>query len=64
MTSKGNAACVFDAYGTLFNVHSAVAKHANSLGKGAAEISNVWRAKQLDTPGFTPLCAGTSTSRS
>jgi 2-haloacid dehalogenase len=48
MTSKGNAASVFDAYGTLFNVHSAVAKHANALGKGAAEISNVWRAKQLE----------------
>jgi 2-haloacid dehalogenase len=48
MTSKGNAACVFDAYGTLFNVHSAVAKHGNSLGKGAAEISKLWRAKQLE----------------
>ena len=48
MMSKGNVACVFDAYGTLFNVHSAVARHANSLGKGAAEISNVWRAKQLE----------------
>jgi 2-haloacid dehalogenase len=47
VTSKGNAACVFDAYGTLFDVHSAVARHANSLGKGAAEISNLWRAKQL-----------------
>jgi 2-haloacid dehalogenase len=48
MTSEGNVACVFDAYGTLFNVHSAVARHAKSLGKGAAEISNVWRAKQLE----------------
>ena len=48
MTSRANAACVFDAYGTLFNVHSAVAKHASSLGQGAAEISNLWRAKQLE----------------
>jgi 2-haloacid dehalogenase len=48
MTAKTNAACVFDAYGTLFNVHSAVARHAGSLGKGAAEISNLWRAKQLE----------------
>ena len=48
MTSQRSAACVFDAYGTLFNVHSAVAKHANSLGKGAAEISNLWRTKQLE----------------
>jgi 2-haloacid dehalogenase len=48
MTSKAHAACVFDAYGTLFNVHSAVARHASSLGKAAAEISNLWRAKQLE----------------
>jgi 2-haloacid dehalogenase len=48
VTSKANAACIFDAYGTLFNVHSAVARHANALGKEAAEISNLWRAKQLE----------------
>jgi 2-haloacid dehalogenase len=48
MTSPAKAACVFDAYGTLFNVHSAVGRHANSLGKAAAEISNLWRTKQLE----------------
>jgi 2-haloacid dehalogenase len=48
MTSQGGPACIFDAYGTLFNVHSAVARHANSMGKAAAEISNLWRAKQLE----------------
>jgi 2-haloacid dehalogenase len=48
MTLQGKAACIFDAYGTLFNVHSAVARHANSMGKAAAEISNLWRAKQLE----------------
>jgi 2-haloacid dehalogenase len=48
MTSQRSAACVFDAYGTLFNVHSAVARHANSLGNAAAEISNLWRVKQLE----------------
>jgi 2-haloacid dehalogenase len=48
MTNKVFAACVFDAYGTLFDVHSAVAKHAESLGKDAAEISRLWRTKQLE----------------
>lgn len=41
-------ACVFDAYGTLFDVHSAVAKHADLLGKDAMEISKLWRTKQLE----------------
>ena len=41
-------ALVFDAYGTLFDVHS-VAQRAEELfpGKGAA-ISAAWRAKQLE----------------
>ena len=42
------AAWVFDAYGTLFDVHS-VARRCDSLwpGKGAA-LSHLWRAKQLE----------------
>lgn len=42
------AALVFDAYGTLFDVHS-VAKRAEALfpGKGAA-LSAAWRTKQLE----------------
>jgi len=42
------AALVFDAYGTLFDVHS-VSRRAESLfpGKGAA-LSAAWRAKQLE----------------
>ena len=42
------AAWVFDAYGTLFDVHS-VARRCDSLwpGKGAA-LSSLWRAKQLE----------------
>src|SRR6185369_5134340 len=41
-------AFVFDAYGTLFDVHSVFA-HAESLlpGRGAA-LSQLWRTKQLD----------------
>ena len=42
------AALVFDAYGTLFDVHS-VARRAEELfpGRGAA-LSAAWRAKQLE----------------
>lgn len=41
-------ACVFDAYGTLFDVHSAVGRHAARLGDSAAVISQAWRVKQLE----------------
>src|SRR3712207_9327293 len=39
---------VFDAYGTLFDVHSAVARHSAALGPEAARLSETWRAKQLE----------------
>ncbi|MEN0040856.1 MAG: haloacid dehalogenase type II [Pseudomonadota bacterium] len=42
------AAYVFDAYGTLFDVHSAVRKHAKKLGPDAAALSDLWRTKQLE----------------
>jgi 2-haloacid dehalogenase len=41
-------AVVFDAYGTLLDVHSAVARHAERLGELAGEFSREWRAKQLE----------------
>lgn len=41
-------ACVFDAYGTLFDVHSAVMRHATAVGPAAAALSNTWRLKQLE----------------
>jgi 2-haloacid dehalogenase len=46
--TRGTSALVFDAYGTLFDVHS-VSALAESLfpGKGAA-LSQAWRAKQLE----------------
>lgn len=40
--------CVFDAYGTLFDVHSAAASHSELLGKSSAEVSKLWRTKQLE----------------
>ena len=39
---------VFDAYGTLFDVHSAVARHREAVGPEADRLSDVWRAKQLE----------------
>lgn len=40
-------ACVFDAYGTLFDVHSPVGRVAESLGDKAQIVSQTWRDKQL-----------------
>ncbi|MBW2409044.1 MAG: haloacid dehalogenase type II [Deltaproteobacteria bacterium] len=45
---SGIKACVFDAYGTLFDVHSAVGKHRERLGDIADQVSGVWRTKQLE----------------
>ena len=42
------AAVVFDAYGTLLDVHAAVGRHAARLGRRAAAVSALWRAKQLE----------------
>ncbi len=41
-------ACVFDAYGTLFDVHSAVGRSGGALGDKAAPVSALWRQKQLE----------------
>ena len=40
-------ACVFDAYGTLFDVHSAAARLRDDLGEKADSLSEMWRLKQL-----------------
>ncbi|CAO4144447.1 haloacid dehalogenase type II [Methylorubrum extorquens] len=45
---SGKSYAVFDAYGTLFDVHSAVARHAGALGPRADSLSEVWRTKQLE----------------
>lgn len=41
-------ACVFDAYGTLFDVHSAAARCRAELGAKAESVSLLWRQKQLE----------------
>lgn len=40
--------CVFDAYGTLFNVHSPSAQVAGGLDGKAVDVSKLWRQKQLE----------------
>ncbi len=43
----GVRACVFDAYGTLFDVASAVAACRNDIGPQADRLNALWRDKQL-----------------
>jgi 2-haloacid dehalogenase len=39
---------IFDAYGTLFDVHAAIARHRARVGSDADSISQLWRTKQLE----------------
>jgi 2-haloacid dehalogenase len=39
--------CVFDAYGTLFDFNSAVARHRSAIGPKADALSEMWRTKQI-----------------
>lgn len=43
----GIEACVFDAYGTLFDVNSAALAAQDSLGEKWQPLAELWRAKQL-----------------
>jgi 2-haloacid dehalogenase len=44
----GIRACVFDAYGTLFDVHGPMRRLAAEIGPEAEHISRLWRQKQLE----------------
>ncbi|WP_342359047.1 haloacid dehalogenase type II [Terrarubrum flagellatum] len=48
LIGSGVKAFVFDAYGTLFDVHSAVMRHAPRVGPLAQALSDLWRTKQLE----------------
>ncbi len=39
---------VFDAYGTLFDVHAAIGRHRAAAGPDADRLSELWRVKQLE----------------
>jgi 2-haloacid dehalogenase len=43
-----HAAYIFDAYGTLFDVHAAVRRYAAEAGPDGQFLSELWRAKQLE----------------
>ena len=45
---KDIGACVFDAYGTLFDVAAAAARCRDALGDKADRLAAVWRTKQLE----------------
>ncbi|HEY1735093.1 MAG TPA: haloacid dehalogenase type II [Methylovirgula sp.] len=47
---------VFDAYGTLFDVHSAVTRHRAAIGAEADRLSDLWRIKQLEYSWVRSLC--------
>ncbi len=41
------SACVFDAYGTLFDVNAAAARCQEELGEDWQRLAEIWRTKQL-----------------
>jgi 2-haloacid dehalogenase len=43
----GTEICVFDAYGTLFDFNSAVARHRDAIGPKADSLAEMWRTKQI-----------------
>lgn len=51
-------AYVFDAYGTLFDVHAAIARHRAEAGPEAERFSEIWRTKQVEYT-WTLTLAGT-----
>lgn len=52
---KASGYYVFDAFGTLFDVHSATREHAGKIGPAWTRLSEIWRAKQLE---YTWIHAG------
>jgi 2-haloacid dehalogenase len=46
-TFPGIRACVFDAYGTIFDFNSAAARCRDALGDKATSVSALWRDKQI-----------------
>lgn len=54
---SGIKACIFDAYGTLFDVHAPVARVAGKVGDDADALSRLWRQKQLEYTWLRSLMA-------
>src|SRR5579872_1483687 len=47
-SEESMAVFVFDAYGTLFDVHAAIARFRGEAGSDADRMSDIWRTKQLE----------------
>jgi len=45
---EGAGACVFNAYGTLFDLIGPVARRAANVGDKSTALSELWRRKQLE----------------
>jgi len=58
----GIRACVFDAYGTLFDVAAAARTCSGELGEKSGALSSLWREKQLQYTWLRDYRAGTRTS--
>jgi len=39
---------VFDAYGTLFDVHAAAGRHSQAIGPKWQQLSQTWRTKHIE----------------
>ena len=50
-------ACVFDAYGTLFDVHSAVGRSGGALGDRAGPVSAKNSTMTMDTISYNSVDA-------
>ncbi|MBI1205075.1 MAG: haloacid dehalogenase type II [Rhodopseudomonas sp.] len=48
MPSTSASIFVFDAYGTLFDVHAAMARFRDKVGPEGDRMSEIWRTKQLE----------------
>jgi len=44
---EGIRACIFDAYGTLFDYRSAASRCRDVLGEKFDQVNALWREKQL-----------------
>jgi 2-haloacid dehalogenase len=63
MTSAAPAAFVFDAYGTLFDVHSLTALADRLAAPHGAALSRLWRTKQLEYTWLQSLMASPTQRR-
>ncbi len=55
---NGIKACIFDAYGTLFDVNAAAAHLKDELGDKEAKLAEVWRLKQLQYTWLRSMMGG------